>query len=114
MMGMVAPDRDNLQADRAMRLSLAVGLLMLAAKSGAYILTSSVAILSAAAEAFVDLIAIAIAAFSLRLSYRPADERFRYGYERVSFFSAGFEGALIIFAAVLIVFEAIHKWSANE
>jgi cation diffusion facilitator family transporter len=33
-----------------------------------------------------------------------------YGYERITFFSAGFEGAMIIVAAVAILTAAIHKW----
>jgi cation diffusion facilitator family transporter len=94
----------------AMRLSLAFGVLMLAAKVGAYLFTGSAAILSDAAESVIHVVAVGFAAFSLRLSTKPADERYRYGYERVGFFSAGFEGALIILAAVFILFEAVEKW----
>ncbi len=94
----------------AMRLSLAVGVLMLAGKSSAYLFTGSAAILSDAAESVVHVAAVSFAAFSLRLSTRPADRRFLYGYERVSFFSAGFEGAMIALAAVFIIISAIQKW----
>lgn len=97
----------------AMRLSLIVGVLMLGGKVGAYLLTGSAAILSDAAESVVHVVAVGFAAFSLRLSARPADERYRYGYERISFFSAGFEGALIVLAAVYIIVEAVNKWLAG-
>jgi cation diffusion facilitator family transporter len=99
-------------ADRrlAMRLSLAVGLLMLLGKTGAYWMTGSAAILSDAAESVIHVIAVAFAAFSLFLSTRPADSSFPYGYERIAFFSAGFEGAMIIVAAVWIIAAAVHKW----
>ena len=93
-----------------MRLSLAFGVLMLVAKTGAYAMTGSAAILSDAAESVVHVAAVGFAAFSLRLSMRPADSRFLYGYERVSFFSAGFEGAMIALAAVFIIVAAIQKW----
>jgi cation diffusion facilitator family transporter len=56
---------------------------------------------------------VAFAAFSLRLSLRPADQRFLYGYERITFFSAGFEGAMIILAAIAIIAAAIQKWIAG-
>ena len=97
----------------AMRLSLVVGLLMLLGKSTAYYVTGSAAILSDFAESVVHVIAVAFAAFSLRLSVKPAAPTFLYGYERISFFSAGFEGAMIVIAAIWILVEAIEKWLAG-
>ncbi len=103
------------EADRqsltfAMRLSLGVGLLMFVMKVGAYLLTGSAAILSDAAESVVHVAAVAFAAYSLRLSHKPADEDHLYGHAKVAFFSAGFEGAMIILAALYIIYESIHKW----
>jgi len=97
----------------AMRLSLAIGVLMLLGKTTAYYVTGSAAILSDFAESVVHVIAVAFAAFSLRLSTRPAAPTFLYGYERITFFSAGFEGAMIIVAAIWILVEAIEKWLAG-
>lgn len=94
----------------AMRLSLIFGVLMLLGKSAAYLMTGSAAIFSDAAESVIHVIAVAFAAFSLRLSTRPANQRFLYGYERITFFSAGFEGAMIILAAIAIIYAAIDKW----
>jgi len=94
----------------AMRLSLAVGVLMLVGKVSAYVLTGSAAILSDALESVIHVLAVAFAAFSLYLSAKPADRRFPYGYERIAFFSAGFEGALIVLAAVSIIWTAVAKW----
>jgi cation diffusion facilitator family transporter len=97
----------------AMRLSLAFGVVMLVGKTGAYLLTDSAAILSDAVESVIHVVAVSFAAFSLRLSTRPADQRFLYGYERITFFSAGFEGAMIILAAIGIIAAAIQKWIAG-
>jgi cation diffusion facilitator family transporter len=105
-----APSKADAERWLAMRLSLVVGFGMLAGKVSAYVLTGSAAILSDAAESVIHVIAVAFAAFSLRLSQRPADARFPYGYERIAFFSAGFEGALIILAAVTIIVAAVDKW----
>ena len=61
----------------------------------------------------VHVVAVAFAAFSLRLSTKPAAPQFLYGYERITFFSAGFEGAMIIVAAIAILVESIGKWMAG-
>jgi cation diffusion facilitator family transporter len=107
-------DQQQLRAARfAMRLSLAVGILMLLGKTAAYYVTGSAAILSDFAESVVHVIAVGFAAFSLRLSTRPAGPTFLYGYERIAFFSAGFEGAMIIVAAMWILVEAVEKWLAG-
>jgi cation diffusion facilitator family transporter len=97
----------------AMSLSVGFGILMFAGKAAAYLLTGSAAILSDAAESVVHVAAVSFAAFSLQLSGRPPDRRFSFGYERISFFSAGFEGALIVLAAVTIIYTAVSKWLAG-
>jgi cation diffusion facilitator family transporter len=101
------------EARFAMRISLAVGVLMLAGKATAFLWTHSAAIFSDAAESVVHVVAVVFAAFSLRLSAKPAEAKFLYGYERITFFSAGFEGAMIVLAAVAILVAAIHKWLAG-
>lgn len=93
-----------------MRLSLVIGVMMLFMKVYAYWLTGSAAILSDAAESVVHIFAISFAAYSLWLSMKPADESHLYGHDRISFFSAGFEGAMIILAAFYIMVESIIKW----
>lgn len=83
---------------------------MLLGKVTAYFLTHSAAIFSDAAESVVHVMAVGFAAFSLRLSIKPAARKFLYGYERIALFSAGFEGAMIIVAAMAIFNESIRKW----
>ena len=94
---------------RAMRLSLAMGLAMFVVKGGAYLLTGSAAILSDAAESVVHVVAVCFAAYSLRLSRKPADASHLYGHAKIAFFSAGFEGAMILLAACYIIYESIDK-----
>jgi len=97
----------------AMGLSLGFAVLMLIGKMTAYFMTGSAAILADAAESVIHVIAVAFAAWSLRLSIKPAAPEFPYGYERISFFSAGFEGTMIVLAAVFILFAAVEKWMAG-
>lgn len=94
----------------AMRLSLAIGFLMLLMKTYAYAITRSAAILSDAAESVIHVLAVSFAAYSLWLSSKPADKNHPYGHDRIGFFSAGFEGAMIMIAALYIIYEAVYKW----
>jgi len=93
----------------AIRLSLAVGLLMLGGKWLAYLMTDSAAILSDAAESVVHVAAVAFAAFSLWLSHQPPDASHPYGHGKITYFSAGVEGVLIIGAATFIIVDAAGK-----
>ncbi len=103
-------ERQRRDAIFAMRMSLFVGVLMLAGKMAAYLTTGSSAIFSDAAESVVHVVAVAFAVFSLWLSTRPAVPQFHYGFERIAFFSAGFEGAMIVLAAGSILYTTIQKW----
>jgi cation diffusion facilitator family transporter len=101
---------DRRPARRAMAWSLGVGVVMLAIKVGAYVITGSAAILSDAAESVVHVAAVCFAFYSLRLSHKPPDADHLYGHAKISFFSAGFEGAMIVLAAGYIVYEALAGW----
>ena len=103
-------DADRKALAFAMNLSLVIGLLMFVMKMSAYLLTGSAAILSDAAESVVHVAAVIFAAYSLRLSFRPPDKDHLYGHAKISYFSAGFEGAMIILAALYIIYESLHKW----
>jgi hypothetical protein len=70
-----SPQRDNrelLDAQFAMRLSLIFGFAMLIGKTAAYFMTHSTAVFSDAAESVIHVIAVGFASFSLRLSTRKA------------------------------------------
>lgn len=106
-------ERELREARFAMRVSLIFGVVMLLGKTTAYFMTHSAAIFSDAAESVIHVIAVAFASFSLRLSTKSASPQFLYGYERITFFSAGFEGAMIIVAAIAIFYESIRRWIAG-
>jgi cation diffusion facilitator family transporter len=91
---------------RVMNLSLAVAVVLLGGKVTAAAVTGSSAVYSDAAESVVHLLAVAFAAWALRFAHKPADESHHFGHDKVSFLSAGFEGAMISVAAFLIFYEA--------
>jgi len=107
------PAKARAQQLLAIRLSLAVGLLMFAGKWYAYLITGSAAILSDAAESVVHVVAVSFAFYSMWLSHQPPDQGHPYGHDKVGFFSAGFEGAMICLAALFIIFEAARKWTTG-
>lgn len=91
---------------RVMWLSLVTAGVLLAAKVTAAALTGSSAVYSDAAESVVHFLAVAFAVWALRWAHKPADEDHHYGHDKVAFLSAGFEGAMISAAALLILYEA--------
>jgi len=94
---------------RAVVVSIAVSAALLAAKYQAYRLTGSTAILSDALESIVNVVAAVFALGGIVFAGRPADRNHPYGHGKIEFFSAAFEGGLIAFAAVLIVWEVLQS-----
>ncbi|MDQ2700730.1 MAG: cation diffusion facilitator family transporter [Actinomycetota bacterium] len=78
-------------------------------KTTAWLLTGSVGLLSDAAESVVNLVAALVALIVILWSTRPPDEDHSYGHEKADYLSAGFEGALIVLAAVTIAYAAIGR-----
>ena len=95
---------------RVMNLSLVAALVLLGVKVTGAVMTGSSAIYSDAAESVVHFLAVAFACSALRLSVKPADETHHFGHDKVSFLSAGFEGAMISSAAMLIFYEAVRQF----
>ena len=94
---------------RAGLISLGVSVVLLGAKYTAYRLTGSTAILSDALESIVNVVAAVFALGGLVFAGRPADRSHPYGHGKIEFFSAAFEGGLIAFAAVLIMYEVAQS-----
>lgn len=92
---------------RAALISVGVGVVLLLVKFAAYLLTHSTAVLSDALESIVNVVASMFALFSVTMSSRPADNTHPYGHGKVEFFAAGFEGAMIVLAAALIIWSAV-------
>ena len=90
-------------------LSIATALVTMGMKYGAYLVTGSVGLLSDAIETLVNLAAAVVALIALRVAARPADDRHPFGHGKAEYMSAGAEGAMIVFAAALIIFTAVER-----
>lgn len=73
------------------------------------LLTGSLGILSEAAHSGLDLIAALVTYFAVRISGRPADARYTYGYGKVENLSALFETVLLMVTCIWIIYEAIQR-----
>jgi cation diffusion facilitator family transporter len=92
-----------------MNLSLGVGVLMLAAKWWAYLLTGSSVIFSDAAESVVHIVAVWFAWYALRVALQPPDAEHHYGHEKIGLISAAVEGGLVCVAAVVIIVSSVER-----
>jgi cation diffusion facilitator family transporter len=91
-------------------LSIAAAVMTIGLKSGAYLLTGSVGLLSDAAESGVNLIAAVVALVALHIAARPADENHNFGHGKAEYFSAGIEGLMIFVAAGFILFTSVQRF----
>lgn len=96
--------------NRVILLSIFASVVTMALKIGAYILTGSVSLLSDALESSVNLAAALIAFIALTVADRPADRSHAYGHDKAEYFSSGVEGALILVAAILIIYTAAQRF----
>jgi cation diffusion facilitator family transporter len=90
-------------------LSIGAAAATIALKSGAYILTGSVGLLSDAIESFVNLAGAVMALFMLTIAARPADEDHVYGHSKAEYFASVTEGILIVGAALGIISAAVER-----
>ncbi len=89
--------------------SVAVALVTIALKTGAWWLTDSVGLLSDAMESLVNLASAVFGLMMVTIAARPADDDHPYGHHKAEYFSSGFEGILIIVAALGIMWVAVHR-----
>lgn len=104
-----ADERRRRRLIRLITISIAAAIATITLKVVAWQMTGSVGLLSDAAESVVNLVAALIALSVILWSTRPPDEEHAYGHEKADYLSAGFEGALILAAAVTIAWAAIDR-----
>ena len=92
-----------------LRLSIAVALLTILLKGWAGVVTNSMGLISDAMESFVNLASAMFAFAMVTIAARPADDEHPYGHHKAEYFSSGFEGILIIGAALAIGWVAVLR-----
>ena len=90
-------------------LSIAAAVVTITLKSGAYLLTDSVGLLSDALESLVNLAGAVMALLMLSIAARPPDESHGYGHSKAEYFASATEGILVLGAAIGIISAAINR-----
>jgi cation diffusion facilitator family transporter len=98
-----------MQASGFLKLSVAAALATIVLKTAAWHFTGSVGLLSDALESFVNLAAALFALWIVAIAATPPDAEHPFGHNKAEYFSAGFEGLLILGAAAGIVWAAIER-----
>ncbi len=102
-------DPQSLTPQRLLRASVLLAVITIVLKTGAWYVTDSVGLLSDALESLVNLASALFGLAMVTIAKRPADEDHPYGHHKAEYFSSGFEGALIIVAALAIIWAAAHR-----
>lgn len=95
-----------LTPQRLLWASVVVAVITITLKTLAWVITDSVGLLSDAMESLVNLASAIFALMMVTIAQRPADEDHPYGHHKAEYFSSGFEGILIIAAAMGIIWAA--------
>lgn len=99
-----------MQASAYLKLSVATAVVTIVLKSAAWWWTGSVSLAADALESLVNLAGAVFALAMVTLAAQPPDDNHPYGHHKAEYFSSGFEGILIIAAALGIFWGAIDRW----
>jgi len=99
----------NLQRHHFAWLSIGAALTTILLKALAWWLTGSVGLASDALESFVNLAGSSFALWMILITRRPPDQDHPFGHGKAEYFSSGFEGILIIGAAVAMVVAGLER-----
>ncbi len=91
------------------RMVLLVGIMLMIVKTIAYVITHSNVILTDALESLINVLAGALALYSLIYASRPKDKSHPYGHGKIEFLSASIEAALIISAGFIMIVKAAYN-----
>jgi cation diffusion facilitator family transporter len=94
---------------RAITISLMVSFVSFMLKAAGYLLTGSNTVLSDLAESVVHLLAVSFAMYGVYLRSKPADDKHRYGHERISLLTVGAEGLVIVLAGLTIIYQSVKN-----
>jgi len=93
----------------AARLSIIVVVGLIALKIAVAVVTGSISISAQAMDSFLDLFAVGITFFAVRVAVIPADDKHPFGHGKVEAVAAGIQAVLIAGAAGFIIYSAVRR-----
>ncbi|MCY4238870.1 MAG: cation diffusion facilitator family transporter [Rhodospirillaceae bacterium] len=112
--GMVPADIADLDPQRRLKkqatiASVCVATLLISVKLAAWLMTDSVAVLSALFDSFLDAAASIVTLIAVRCSMEPADHEHRFGHGKAEALAGLAQAAFICGSSVLLLIEAIRR-----
>lgn len=93
----------------AARLALFVIVGLVVFKAAVAFLTGSISITAQAVDSFLDLFAVVVTVFAIKLADMPADEQHPFGHGKVEVIAAIVQGLLIFTAGGGIIYSAVER-----
>lgn len=101
------------RAERAALVSLAVTVALVIVKFAVWVATDSLAVLSQALDSLLDIVALALVFFGVRLAARPADESHHYGHAKAENLAAFTQTFFIGLIVVGVAVEAVRRLASE-
>ena len=94
--------------------AVSIAVILIIVKAVAFILTNSVAILSSLVDSTLDLMASMVNLWAVRRALTPADKYHRFGHGKAEPLSGLAQSAFVAGSAVLLIVEAVSRFSNRE
>ncbi len=108
-----ADDRGRLMR-RATYASTAVALVLIVAKTAAWLITDSVSVMSSMLDSLLDAAASVVNLLAVRHALVPADREHRFGHGKAEPLAGLGQAAFVAGSALLLSLEAIHRFSSPQ
>lgn len=73
------------------------------------LLSGSAGLLADSLHSGADVVASAVTMFSVKMSSRPADSRYPFGYGNIQYISSAIVGMILLFGAIFLMYESVLK-----
>jgi len=101
----------NVQGEsRALKIALAIVVLLVVAELIGGIISNSLALLGDAGHMFVDALALGISLFAITLAGKPSTTTRTFGYHRAEIMAALLNGIILVLVAIYIFYEAYQRF----
>lgn len=102
------------EVKKKLQLAIILTFSVLCIEAAGGIIANSLALLSDAAHMFIDVLALCLSWFALKIAELPSTSNKTYGYHRIEIFAAFFNGIILILMAVGILIEAVGRFENPE
>jgi len=99
------------ESSRRLRIALIIAVAIMGVEFAGGILSNSLALLGDAGHMLVDVLALGMSLFAIRMASRPPTTRKTFGYHRVEIMAALANGIILLLVVAYIFYEAYQRFS---